>query len=98
MIVQGTPGQIFFPDDRKNTLQHLIEEGNNVINRTLTKSFNQSTETFVKSVKDFPHQVMRNTLCAVPYLARKLRQSQVMENPSILLRRHFKNVRRRSGN
>ena len=97
-MLRREPGKIFFPKDKDTTLKRLLEKGDTVLNRTLTTAFNRTTEDIIKSFKEFPDVAIKNTVCAVPYLIRKLREFKAMETPSNLRRRHFKDLPQRLGN
>ena len=98
LLLKGNPGKIIFPDDRQNALQKLLKVGEKVLNQTLTSAFNTTTMEVIQSFKEFPEVAVKNTICTVPYIIRKIRDHQAMKNPSSLRRRHFKQLLRRSGN
>ena len=96
--MKGNPGKIIFPDDRQNALQKLLTVGEKVLNQTLTFALDSTKMDVIKSFKEFPEVAVKNTVCTVPYIIRKIRDYQAMQNPSSLRRRHFKHLLRKSGN
>ena len=69
-----------------------------MINKTLSRTINQTTVEVLQTIKDFPKNTARNMLCFAPNIISKIRNINAMENSSTFQRRYLADLQRISGN
>ena len=89
LILRGSPGKIFFPDEveGRNNLQRIITFSKRMLNTTLKETLNRTTTEIVEIVKNAPKDLSKNLICLTPNIILKVRQMQSKRDPTEMQRR-----------